>query len=426
MESKCITYDQLAQELNLLRKEVLSLKEATERQVELEDTLDFERELYLDLTNALPMGIYRLRVFHEMGTEAENWYRKDNEPYKIDFVNDRFCEILNIDKKKFIRNPALLHDLIHEDDKAEFVRKNVEANVHLLPFMWEGRFKCRGEIIWAHFESIPRQVDNNDIIWTGILNDITAVRKAEEQLQLKNEELLRLNGEKDKFLSIIAHDLKSPFNSIIGFSGLLLEKALQKDVGKLQEYASIINSSSQKTMNLLMNLIQWTQSQSGHMHFNPEYFNLAEVITETTDLFSNILSQKSISVMREVPTEVPVFADKAMIATIVRNLLSNAIKFTTEEGSVHLAVRESPDEITVQVMDSGKGMEKSALDKLFHIDSNYTTPDTQGNKGTGLGLILCKEFTDRHGGTIGVDSELGKGSVFYFTIPLKRTDGLRD
>lgn len=420
MESKHITYDQLTDELNLLRKEVLSLKEATEWQVELEDTLDFERELYLDLTNALPMGIYRLRVFHEKGTEAENWYSKENEPYKIDFVNDRFCQILNIDKKTFIKNPAILHDLIHEEDKAEFVRKNVEANLNTNPFLWEGRFKCRGEIIWVHFESIPRILDNKDIIWTGILNDITAVRKAEEQMQLKNEELQRLNAEKDKFMSIIAHDLKSPFNSIVGFSGLLLEKAQKKDIGKLQEYAGIINSSSQKTMNLLMNLIQWSQSQSGHMHFTPEYFNLAEIITEITDLFSNILFQKSISFTREVPAEVTVFADRAMTGTIVRNLVSNAIKFTSDGGSIHLAVQEGPEGVNFTVRDSGKGMEKSVLEKLFHIDCNYSSPDTQGNKGTGLGLMLCKEFTDRHGGTIGVESEPGKGSVFYFTIPLKK------
>lgn len=420
MESKHITYDQLTDELNLLRKEVLSLKEATEWQVELEDTLDFERELYLDLTNALPMGIYRLRVFHEKGTEAENWYSKENEPYKIDFVNDRFCQILNIDKKTFIKNPAILHDLIHEEDKAEFVRKNVEANLNTNPFLWEGRFKCRGEIIWVHFESIPRILDNKDIIWTGILNDITAVRKAEEQMQLKNEELQRLNAEKDKFMSIIAHDLKSPFNSIVGFSGLLLEKAQKKDIGKLQEYAGIINSSSQKTMNLLMNLIQWSQSQSGHMHFTPEYFNLAEIITEITDLFSNILFQKSISFTREVPAEVTVCADRAMTGTIVRNLVSNAIKFTSDGGSIHLAVQEGPEGVNFTVRDSGKGMEKSVLEKLFHIDCNYSSPDTQGNKGTGLGLMLCKEFTDRHGGTIGVESEPGKGSVFYFTIPLKK------
>lgn len=419
MESTHITYDQLIQELHLLKKEVLSLKEANERQVELEDTLDFERELYLDLTNTLPMGIYRLRVYHDKGTQEENWYRKDNEPYQIDFVNDRFCKLLDLDKQTFIKNPAILHDLIVEDDKAEFVRKNVEANVNILPFLWEGRFKCREDIIWVHFESIPRRLDNKDIIWTGILNDVTAVRKTEEQLQLKNQELLRINAEKDKFLSIIAHDLKSPFNSIIGFSGLLLEMANRKDMSKLQEYAGIINSSSQKTMNLLMNLIQWTQSQSGHMHFNPESFNLAEIIAETTDLFSSILLQKSISMTRKVPAEVPVFADKAMIATIIRNLLSNAIKFTNEGGSIHLTVEERPGEIFLSVRDSGRGIEKSVQEQLFHIDSNYSAPDTQGNKGTGLGLILCKEFTDRHGGTISVESEPGKGSVFYFTIPRK-------
>lgn len=420
MESKYNTDDQLTQELDWLRKEVLSLKEAAKRQLELEEVVNHERELYLDLTNALPMGIYRLRVYHDKGTEAANWFRSYNEPYRIEFVNDRFCSILDINKQAFIKNPGLLHDLIVEADKAEFVRKNVEANVNIHPFLWEGRFKYREEIIWVHFESIPRRLDNEDILWTGILIDITAIRKVEEQLQLKNEELQRLNAEKDKFMSIIAHDLKSPFNSIVGFSSLLLDMTYKKDLGRLQEYAGIINSSSQRAMNLLMNLIQWSQSQTGHMDFNPEHFNLAELLDEIAELFSHNAIQKSISITREIPAEVQVYADKAMIATIVRNLLSNAIKFTSDGGYIHLGVRQGPQEVTIAVRDSGKGIEKSVLDQLFHIDSNYSTPDTQGNKGTGLGLMLCKEFTDRHGGTIGVESELGKGSVFHFTIPFHR------
>lgn len=419
MESKHITYDQLIRELNLLKIEVQNLKEATERQAELEDTLDHERELYLDLTHALPMGIYRLRVYHEQGTQADKWYSLSNEPYRIEYVNDRFCEILNIDKQTFIDNPAILNEIIVEEDRAEFIRKNVEANRDTIPFLWEGRFHCRGEIIWVSFESIPRKLENQDILWTGILQDTTAARKAEELLQLKNQELLRLNAEKDKFMSIIAHDLKSPFNSILGFSGLLLETAQKENIIKLQEYASIINSSSQKTMNLLMNLIQWSQAQSGHMHFSPELFNLAEILDETAELFSYILLQKSISITREAPAEIPVFADKAMIETIVRNLLSNAIKFTHEGGAIHLRVVSEDEKITISIKDSGKGMNKTVQEHLFHIDSNYTTPDTQGNKGTGLGLMLCKEFTDRHGGSIGAESEPGNGSVFYFTIPRK-------
>lgn len=419
MESKFTSHEQLLDELSQLNKEISILKEHKSDLQKLAEVLDHERDLYLDLANALPLGVYRLKVCREKGTEAKNWYSSDNEPYTIDFVNDRFCEILNIDKQTFIRNPGILHDLIFENDKAEFVDENVKANQHILPFLWEGRFKCRGEIIWVHFESIPRVLDNKDIIWTGILNDISERRKAEEEMKLKNMELQRLNAEKDKFLSIIAHDLKSPFNSIIGFSGILLEKVHQKDLPSLQEYAEIIKSSSQRAMNLLTNLMQWSQTQTGRMEFNPERFDMVETIEETIQLFSNNALQKSIHIEKQLPERMPVYADMAMISTIVRNLLSNAIKFTNEGGTIRILARTSNEEMIVSVCDTGIGMSKKVMDKIFHIDSSYSTPDTYGNKGTGLGLMLCKEFAEKHKGCIRIESEPNKGSVFHFILPLQ-------
>lgn len=417
METKFTSHEQLLDELSQLNKEISILKEHKNDLQKLAEVLDYERDLYLDLANALPLGVYRLRVYHEKGTEAENWYSSDNEPYTIDFVNDRFCEILDIDKQTFIKNPGILHDLIFENDKAEFVDKNVEANQKILPFLWEGRFKCRGEIIWVHFESIPRVLDNKDIIWTGILNDISERHRAEEEMKLKNMELQRLNAEKDKFLSIIAHDLKSPFNSIIGFSGILLEKVHQKDLTSLQEYAEIIKSSSQRAMNLLINLMQWSQAQTGRMEFNPEPFDMVETIEETIQLFSNNALQKAIVIETQLPDRIPVYGDKAMIFTIVRNLLSNALKFTNEGGSICIQAKVNNEEMILSVSDTGIGMSKQVMDKIFHIDSSYSSPDTYGNKGTGLGLMLCKEFAEKHKGCIRIESEPDKGSVFHLSIP---------
>lgn len=417
MEPKCISKEQLLDEITQLSKEISILKEDRNEQNKLEEVLDHERDLYQDLTNALPLGVYRLRVYHKKGTEAENWHRADNEPYLIEFVNDHFCDILNIDKQTFIKTPGILHDLIFENDKAKFVLKNVEANLNIRPFLWEGRFKCRGEIIWIHFESIPRVLENKDIIWTGILNDISDRRRDEEELKLKNKELQSLNAEKDKFLSIIAHDLKSPFNSIIGFSSILLEKVLQKDLASLQEYAEIIKSSSERAMNLLMNLMQWSQSQTGHMDFNPEHFDMVEIIDEIIQLFSHSALQKSIDVIKDIPADMPVCADKAMIGTVLRNLLSNALKFTNDGGTINIQAKIINNEVIVTVKDTGIGMEKSVMERIFHIDSSYSTPDTNGNKGTGLGLMLCKEFAEKHKGCIRIESEPGKGSAFHFTLP---------
>jgi len=379
--------------------------------------LNHERELYMDLANALPLGIYRMRVYAELGIDEERWYNLENGPYKMEFVNDRFCQILGIEKKDFINSPAIFRKHILEDDLSEFVRMNVEANLHTLPFIWEGRYMLHGKQIWIHFRSIPRVLDNKDIIWTGYLEDITERKIAEELLQQKNNELKQLNAQKDKFFSIIAHDLKSPFNSIIGFSGILLEKVDEKDIDGLREYAEIITHSSQKAMNLLMNLMVWSHSQTGRMVFNPGYFNLASLIQEVLDLYKNHAAQKAILVTKELSSLSPVYGDKEMLSTVLRNMISNALKFTPIGGSIQVIAHTTASNVLISIKDSGVGMKASLIDKLFRIDSSYTLPDTQGERGTGLGLVICKEFIDKHGGQIKIDSQPGEGSTFHIILP---------
>lgn len=391
---------------------------------EIHEALDHERELYQDLAAALPLGIYRLRVFHDGGTTAARWGSHIDAPYAIEFVNDRFCEIINIEKRTFINNPAILHGYLHEDNKAEFIHRNVEANLHTIPFSWEGKFIRDNQIIWIHFESIPRVLENKDIMWTGFLEDITERKRAEQELHQKNKELHLLNAEKDKFLSIIAHDLKSPFNSIIGFSGILLEKINQQnpDIAVINDYAEIIRCSSQRAMNLLHNLMQWSQAQTGRMDFNPEDFDLTVLIEETIQLYEIEAAQKGIQIRKESPASVQLFADKAMMSTILRNLVSNALKFTYNGGKVEIITTQKTKEVIVSVKDTGVGMTKSTMDRIFHIDTSYSLPDLNGNKGTGLGLVLCKEFAEKHHGTIHLESEPGIGSTFHVTIPRKEKD----
>jgi PAS domain S-box-containing protein len=247
--------------------------------------------------------------------------------------------------------------------------------------------------------------------------DITRQKKTEAEIKQRNEELHELNATKDKFFSIIAHDLKSPFNSIMGFSELLVEQITEKNYDGIKKYAAIILESSQRAMDLLMNLMDWSRSQTGRIEFNPEFFEMVEIINETELLFDEIARQKSIGIKKALPRHAPVFADKAMINTVLRNLISNAIKFTKSGGEILISVIEKPDEITVSVKDSGIGIPAGRIDKLFRIDENYSTPGTNNEKGTGLGLILCKEFVEKHNGQIWAESEVGKGSVFSFTLP---------
>jgi signal transduction histidine kinase len=411
------TNQQLQQELAQVKNELSYLCKASEEYIKVNESLNLERGLYLDLANAIPSGIYRLRVFSDGGTNEEKWSSLDNAPYSIEFVNDRFCEILNLDKHAYRIHPGIINHFIYEADKVEFVKKNVEANLYSIPFLWEGRFVVNEEMIWVHFESVPRVLENRDIIWTGTLNDISERKKAEEELTSINNELQKLNAEKDKFFSILAHDLRSPFNSIIGFSNILLEKVQMEDFENSKEYAGIIINSSQRAMNLLTNLMQWSQSQTGRLNFNPEDFKIETIIDEIILLFADTAIQKSISITKVLPSSLAVYGDKAMIDTIIRNLVSNALKFTPQGGTIIISVEADHKGVKVSVADSGVGMLKSIMEKLFRIDVNCSTYDTQGEKGTGLGLILCKDFIKQHGGKIGVESEPGKGSKFHFTIP---------
>lgn len=385
----------------------------------LHEALDHERELYLDLADALPLGIYRLRVFHDAAARADRWGSVDNAPYKMEFVNDRLFEILNVDKAAFLQNPGILNNYIIEEDRMEFIKRNVEANINTTPFVWEGRLTGNGRLLWVHFESTPRVLENKDVLWTGYFEDISEQKRASEELQQKNNELQLLNAEKDKFMSIIAHDMKSPFNSILGFSGILLEKLNQKDMDALREYCEIIRNSSQKAMNLLQNLMQWSQSQTGHMAFNPRNFDLSELIDEVIQLYENVAAQKSIQITKETPDTLTIVADKAMIGTVIRNLLSNAVKFSHKGGHIHIIACSIHNSATITVSDKGVGMPQVILEKIFHISSSHSLPDTNGEKGTGMGLLLCKEFIDKHNGTISVKSEQGKGSQFTVEIPLE-------
>jgi len=250
-----------------------------------------------------------------------------------------------------------------------------------------------------------------------IISDVTDRRKSAAEIARKNSELQSLNAQKDKFFSIIAHDLKSPFNSIIGFSQLLSEQVKENDYQDIAKYAEIIEHSSERAMELLANLMEWTQTQTGRMEFAPGQFDLSDHLTNTFVLFNSIAAQKSITLKKIIPTGLLGFADKAMISTVMRNLISNAIKFSRPHSEITVKAEVQKNELMISVSDHGVGIPKEGIEKLFRIDENYTTAGTQKEQGTGLGLILCLEFIKKHGGRIWVDSEVGAGSVFYFTIP---------
>jgi signal transduction histidine kinase len=203
----------------------------------------------------------------------------------------------------------------------------------------------------------------------------------------------------------------------MGFSNILVEQIREKDYDGIDEYAGYILQSSKRAMNLLSNLMEWSRSQTGRMDFSPEHFELVQFLGDIIPLFDILVLQKSIEIVREFPTNIVAFADKDMLSTVFRNLISNAIKFTQPGGMITMTVTREQNGIFISIRDSGIGIPQNMICKLFHVDQSYSTPGTNNEQGTGLGLILCKEFIEKHGGKIWVESEVGKGSTFRFTLP---------
>jgi PAS domain S-box-containing protein len=273
---------------------------------------------------------------------------------------------------------------------------------------------------WVYLEAFGTNQLDNPAVGSVVLNvrDITERKKAEQALVESETRLSELNATKDRFFSIISHDLRSPFNSIVGFSDLLTTQVKNKDYQGIERYARIIKESSKKAMELLTNLLEWSRTQTSSIEFAPEYFELVTTIQEVLELLEESAHQKSITITLDLPHNLPVMADKAMIHTILRNLLSNAIKFTHPEGRIVIEAKQQPHQVAVSVVDTGVGMQPGEIGRLFRMDQQFTRPGTRKETGTGLGLLLCKEFVELHGGTINAESQPNQGSKFTFTIPL--------
>jgi PAS domain S-box-containing protein len=248
-------------------------------------------------------------------------------------------------------------------------------------------------------------------------HDITRRKASEEKLKENEIRLSELNATKDKFFSIIAHDLKNSFNSIIGLGNILSEKVMKKDYDEIEAFAEIIQSSSWKAMNLLTNLLEWSRSQTGRIDFNPRKVLFIEIVSEVCDLVKEWASEKMITINVEDFQNAILFCDREMISTVLRNLIANSIKFTPKGGKIIVSAESRNSGTKILVSDNGIGIGKDLIGKLFRIEESFTTAGTEGEQGTGMGLLLCHDFISKHGGEIWVESEPGQGSTFIFTLP---------
>ena len=244
-------------------------------------------------------------------------------------------------------------------------------------------------------------------------------KKDEDELKRYSEELHELNKSKDKFFSIIAHDLRSPFYGLMGLTDILKSEYEDLRPDETKAYLDELYSSTSNLYTLIENLLEWSRIQSGKMTFQPEVIDFKELLEEVISVLHQTAQLKSISIEKFITDCFINYGDRAMIRSLMQNLISNAIKFTHKGGSINISCSKINDEkVEVKVKDTGVGMNEDKISKLFRIDENISSPGTNKEKGTGLGLLLCKEIIEKHGSAIKVSSEIGKGSCFSFTLKL--------
>ncbi len=253
----------------------------------------------------------------------------------------------------------------------------------------------------------------------AISRDITGRKQAEKQLNLKNQELIKLNAEKDKFFSIIAHDLRSPFIAFWGLSQIMAEDLDGLTMEEIQKYAVSMRDSATNLFGLLENLLEWSQLQRGLITFNPKSFLMIQKIEEIMQLVFETANKKGIKISYEIAGDLTVKADEYMFKSIIRNLVFNAVKFTNRGGRITIAAKSlSGDSVEISISDTGIGMSRVMVDNLFRLDVQTRRKGTESEPSSGLGLMLCKDFIEQHGGKIWADSIEGKGSTLLFTLPL--------
>ncbi len=240
--------------------------------------------------------------------------------------------------------------------------------------------------------------------------------KAHVELKLSRESLKELNATKDKFFSIIAHDLKSPIAAVQQATEFIIDSYDEFDKEIFLDLINDLHHSSKSLMSLLENLLNWAQSQTGHLHFNPVTLTLSKLAQSNFSILQNSANTKNISLEINIPEKLTIYADKNMICTVMRNLVSNAIKYT-QNGKVTVKAEADENNVIIAVTDTGLGINKKNIDQLFQLDTQLSTTGTNNEKGTGLGLILCKAFIEKHEGTIKAESEVGKGTTFTITLP---------
>ncbi len=336
------------------------------------------------------------------------------------FISDNVTDMLGYPPYLFTENDKFINSIVHPDyaKKIEkiiydWLSENGSKNLKV-------EYPCKkadGQYIWIEdFLQKETTPDGKNSI-VGIMVNITERKKQMEKLQQYADELKNLNISKDKFFSIIAHDLRSPFNGLLGFSTVLLEELHELTPAEIKEYAGYIHTSAKTVYNLVDNLLQWSRIQTGRIEYQPIKIDLYEEVFKSLEVFNSNAITKRIKLINEIDLNTYVYADQNMLRSILQNLISNGIKFTKFGGSVKISSKEKDKFVQIEITDTGIGIEMKNIAKLFRIDSQFSNLGTSNEEGTGLGLILTKELVEKNKGQIWVKSTPKKGTTFFFTLP---------
>ncbi|MFZ0454403.1 MAG: PAS domain S-box protein [Ignavibacteriaceae bacterium] len=310
---------------------------------------------------------------------------------------------------------------VHPDDLENLLKTYGDAFRSRNPFTFEFRLKNKNDKYeWMMIKGTPRLSRENIFMgFIGSCTNINAQKEFEEKIKKVNSELLEINASKDKFFSIISHDLRSPLGGL-----MQILEILDESYDSMEEEEKIIiikeaAGSSKLVFTLMENLLEWSRIQTGKIAYEPEQIEIFPMINELESLYTQNLKNKQITLKNNIEPGVSVFADIKMTNTILRNLISNAIKFTNPYGFIFVSSESIDNFIIIKIKDTGVGIDKESSDKLFKPDSSYSTEGTAHEKGTGLGLVLCRELVEKQGGEIRVESKPGHGSAFLFSLPKK-------
>ena len=372
---------------------------------------------------ALQISEERYRSISENINQSIWTAERVNGDLQVVFYSPAIKKITGYSGIEFLRDPELWQKIIHPDDIDEFNRKmdKLYGNITKSFDTFEYRIiDTQGNVISIENKITLARGSRGEIEKVfGIISDVSIAKHAEEELKKSAKDLKELNDAKDRFISIVSHDLRTPFTSILGFTDFLLtEKDLEEE--KRDEYISFIRESAKSMLNMVNSLLDWTRLQTGRIKFEPDRINSKVIIDKVIQVLSGAALQKNISIVSELDKDFFIHADESLLFQVFNNLISNAIKFTKQNGTIKIIAKADVEKRQAQfsVKDDGVGIMPEDRQKLFKVDSKFTTPGTAGERGSGLGLSLVNEIVQKHGGQIWVESEYGHGSEFIFTIPV--------